>query len=112
MSGTEPKHPNWGGSRGVVLVPDHVLAARPPFARQMTLRRLELGMSQMDLAKTSGVPQSSIGDYEVGVIKPGPRSKAKIEAILGELPPVREPAPPPPLTSEQLEQAKRQLGIE
>jgi predicted transcriptional regulator len=48
----------------------------------MTERRIELGMSQMDLAKSAKVPQTSIAAYEIGVIRPGRTSLAKIKAAL------------------------------
>jgi predicted transcriptional regulator len=48
----------------------------------MTERRITLGMSQMDLAKIAKVPQTSIAAYEIGVIRPGPTSLAKIKAAL------------------------------
>ena len=72
-----------GGSRGPTLLSQDVLAHRTPFAREMYSRRTALGWSQYDLAKASGVPQSSIADYEVGVIRPGPNSLGKIKAALG-----------------------------
>jgi predicted transcriptional regulator len=71
-----------GGSRGPALIPKDVLAARSPFAREMTERRITLGMSQMDLAKIAKVPQTSIAAYEIGVIRPGPHSLSKIKAAL------------------------------
>lgn len=80
---SEPEQRTRGGARGPVLIPEHVLAQRTELAREMTLRRIRAGMSQMDLARVSGVPQASIADYEVGVIRPGPRSLAKIKAALG-----------------------------
>ena len=59
-----------------------MLAARAPFAREMTERRIALGLSQMDLAKLARVPQTSIAAYEIGVIRPGPTSLSKIKAAL------------------------------
>jgi predicted transcriptional regulator len=72
-----------GGSRGPTLLSLDALAHRTPFAREMTSRRIAKGWSQYDLAKASGVPQSSIATYEVGVIRPGPNSLRKIKAALG-----------------------------
>lgn len=72
-----------GGPRGPTLIAHDALAQRPAFARDMTERRIALGLSQYDLALASGVPQSSIAAYEVGVIRPGPNSLRKIQAALG-----------------------------
>lgn len=106
--------PPRGGTRGPVLIPAEVLAGRTAFARALTQLRINAGMSQMTLAKASRVPQGSIGDYEVGVIRPGPTSYAKLLAVLPGLPDPREgePSDDAPLSPRQLEQAKRQLGIE
>ena len=82
MSSPEQPKRNWGGHRGPTLISEDVLAHRTPFAREMYSRRTARGWSQYDLAKASGVPQSSIADYEVGVIRPGPHSLAKIKAAL------------------------------
>jgi hypothetical protein len=56
-----------GGSRGPVLIPADVLAQRPPFARALAEHRIAAGLSQMALAKLTGIPQASIADYLVVV---------------------------------------------
>ncbi len=104
--------PQPGFRKGPSLPPPEVLNARTPFARALVERRLQLGMTQRDLAQTSGVPETSVSIYESGDTRPGPRSRAKLELALGcELPPF-EDQQELPLTPAQLEQAKRQLGIE
>ena len=92
---------------GPTLIHPDVLAARTPFARAMTERRIALFMSQPDLATATNVPGSSIAAYEVGVIRPGPRTRAKLEAVLGELPMFEDQAEEP-LSPRQLRQAMRQ----
>jgi ribosome-binding protein aMBF1 (putative translation factor) len=100
-----------GGSRGPTLIPANILAARPAFARAVVQRRLELGLSQYDLANLAKIPQASIAAYELAQVRPGPQSRAKLEEALGmELPPNDDSTTARPLTPAQIEQAKKVLG--
>ncbi len=103
--------PKPGFRKGPSLTPPEVLAARTPFARALITARIEHRYTQLDLAKVSHVPAASISAYEIGVERPGPRSRAKLEAVLGELPFLTEEDGIPPLTPQQLAQAKKQLGL-
>ena len=73
-----PRH----SPRGPSATPPEVLARRPEFARQMVTRRVALGLTQEALANLAKVPYSSVAAYEVGVVRPGPISKAKIMRAL------------------------------
>lgn len=96
--------------RGPAPISPEVLAARSPFARALVTQRIEHDLTQLDLAKLTKVPTTSIASYEIGVIRPGPTSRAKLEAVIGDLPPFTD-EDVPALTPAQLEQARKQLGL-
>jgi transcriptional regulator with XRE-family HTH domain len=71
MSAGEP--PRAGGRNGAIV----------PFADELRIRRVELNISQAELATQLGVSQQTISRWEtVGTVAPGPRRIAALAAAL------------------------------
>lgn len=116
MSDLPATAPNKSGPKptfrkGPSLVLPEVLAARTPFARALVERRLEQRLTQLELAKRTKVPATSISAFEIGVQRPGPSSRRRLEEVLGDLPLFIDEDGIAPLTLQQLDQARRQLGL-
>jgi DNA-binding XRE family transcriptional regulator len=70
-------------ARGVFLPTSEDLDRRPPLAREITMRRIAAGLTQVTLAERVGVSHMTIGFYEQGRMVPSDRTLAKIKAALG-----------------------------
>ena len=68
---------------GPQLVSTATLAARPELARELTLRRVGLGISQAELARRVGLHRTTITFYETGAMTPSAPTLARVKKALG-----------------------------
>jgi DNA-binding XRE family transcriptional regulator len=68
--------------RGTYLPPKHVLDARPPLAREITIRRVLANMTQRELASRVGITWASLENIEQGRVRPGTTLLTRIWAVL------------------------------
>jgi DNA-binding XRE family transcriptional regulator len=60
------------------------LADRPAWAQSVVVARCGLGLTQRQLADRAGMHQETLCDYETGMLKAGPRVRARVERALAE----------------------------
>lgn len=70
-------------ARGVFLPTSEDLDRRPPLAREITVRRIAAGLTQVVLAERVGINHMTLGFYEQGRMVPSEKTLAKIKAALG-----------------------------
>jgi transcriptional regulator with XRE-family HTH domain len=66
--------------RGPAVLCLACLSGRPgaPFAERLKAHRLAAGLTQAELARRAGLAKESIGKYERGHARPGPKSLARV----------------------------------
>lgn len=68
--------------RGTYLPPKHVLDARPPLAREITIRRVAANLTQRELASRVGITWASIENIEQGRVRPSTALLSRIWGVI------------------------------